>query len=295
MPAAKKTKSADVRKPADRKELKAVIESHPITFILIHADWCGHCQTFKKNVWSKLEELPNKKNGLAAIHHDQLEGTEFADAKIRGYPSVIVVGKKDMAEFEDEDGQTNAIPSEEANDAEKMTSLVSAAEPSSLMGSFKNMKKNVDVIQAEANAAEANAAQANAETAEEEGEIQKSPELSENAKASRALKSTNNSGSRPSGTAPPLNVPNPSNDILDTQEASPSMEFEKADKKKGEAAPTVGGGGSLYHSLLAATRDVAPAAALVAAAVMMKRGGKKTRRRGPKRGSRKSRKSRGRR
>ncbi len=289
MPAAKKTKSADVRKPADRKELKAVIESHPITFILIHADWCGHCQTFKKNVWSKLEELPNKKNGLAAIHHDQLEGTEFADAKIRGYPSVIVVGKKEMAEFEDEDGQTNAIPSEEANDAEKMTSLVSAAEPSSLMGSFKNMKKNVDVIQAQANAAEANAAQ------EEEAEIQKSPELSENAKASRALKSMNNSGLRPSGTALPLNVPNPSNDVLDTQEASPSMEFEKADKKKDDAAATVGGGGSLYHSLLAATRDVAPAAALVAAAVMMKRGGKKTRRRSPKRGSRKARKSRGRR
>lgn len=289
MPAAKKTKSADVRKPADRKELKAVIESHPITFILIHADWCGHCQTFKKNVWSKLEELPNKKNGLAAIHHDQLEGTEFADAKIRGYPSVIVVGKKEMAEFEDEDGQTNAIPSEEANDADKMKSLVSAAEPSSLMGSFKNMKKNVDVIQAQANAAEANATQ------EEEAEIQKSPELSENAKASRALKSMNNSGLRPSGTAPPLNVPNPSNDVLDTQEASPSMEFEKADKKKDDAAATVGGGGSLYHSLLAATRDVAPAAALVAAAVMMKRGGKKTRRRSPKRGSRKARKSRGRR
>lgn len=265
MPAAKKSKKVDVRKPEDRKDLQFVIETHPITIILVHADWCGHCQTFKKNVWNKLQELPNKKNGLAAIHHDQLEGTEFADAKIRGYPSVIVVGKKKMAEFEDEDGPTNAIPSEEANNYEKMKDLVTNGEPSALPNSLKGMKSNVDVMEVE----------------------NESPDLSEEAKMSRELRSSNGS-KKVSSTASPFEVPDPGQDVLDTQDTagSASTEFEKADAAK------VGGGGSLYHSLLAATRDVAPAAALVAAAVMMKRGGKKTRRaKKVKRASRKAKKS----
>jgi hypothetical protein len=36
---------------------------------------------------------------MAAIHYDQLKATPFADANIKGYPSVIIVGKKKMAEF----------------------------------------------------------------------------------------------------------------------------------------------------------------------------------------------------
>lgn len=257
MPAAKKAKkNVDVRKPEDRKELQIIIETHPITFILIHADWCGHCQTFKEKVWSKLEELPDTKNGLAAIHHDQLEGTEFADAKIRGYPSVIVVGKKKLAEFKDEEGVSNAIPSEQANNLEKMTDMLTNTDPSTLPNTLEGVKSNVDVSEQF--------------TTEDE-----SPELSEEAKMSREVRS--NSGTKKTVTASPFEVPDPGQDVLDTQEAATaSTEFEKADAVK------VGGGGSLYHSLLAATRDVAAPAALVATAVLMKRG----KRRGTKRAKR---------
>ena len=273
MPAAKKAKkNVDVRKPEDRKELQIIIETHPITFILVHADWCGHCQTFKEKVWSKLEELPDTKNGLAAIHHDQLEGTEFADAKIRGYPSVIVVGKKKLAEFEDEDGKSNAIPSEQANDVKMMTDLVTSGEPATLPKTLKGVTTNVDIPS----------------EADEEGVESKntSAELDEDAKLSRQLKS--NSGSKKTVTASPFEVPDPGQDVLDTQEAATaSTEFEKADAAKADAVK-VGGGGSLYHSLLAATRDVAAPAALVAAAVLMKRSKRRiTKRRGAKRGGKK--------
>lgn len=148
-PAAKKKKAVDVRSPSDVKTLQEVLKAHPITIILIHADWCGHCQRYKENVWNKLEGISGAKNGLAAIHHDQLENTEFADAKIRGYPSVILVGKKKMAEFEDEEGPTNAIPSEQANDLATMETIARSAEPSTLTGSLKNMTKNVDVEEPE--------------------------------------------------------------------------------------------------------------------------------------------------
>lgn len=245
MPAAKK-KSVDVRSPADRKALKDVIEQHPITIILVHADWCGHCKDYKQNVWSKLEELPEKKNGLAAIHHDQLEGTEFADAKLKGFPSVIVVGKKKMAEFEDEDGVTNAIPTDQANNLEKMQTIVSSAEPSTLTGTLKNMKTNVDGASKE----------------------RESPELSQEAEASRELKGYTNVKSRNGAkSVPTLAIPDPTKDTLDTQGPVDSQvtEFE-ANKQK-----QAGGSGSLYESLLAATRAAAPAAALVATAVALKR------------------------
>lgn len=263
-----KKKSVDVRSSADIKALGEILKKHPITIILIHADWCGHCQTYKKNVWSKLQNLPNRKNGLAAIHHDQLEGTQFANAKIRGYPSVILVGKKDMAEFEDEEGPTNALPTEQANDTELMESLATSAEPSTLTGTLKNMKSNVD-------------------TAPTENE-EESPELSEEAKESREISAYSNKKPSARMSPSPLIVPDPSKDTLDTQEPSAQMstEFNKTedmDSKKG-------GGGSLYESLLAATRVAAPAVALVGAAAALRKSNRKTKR--SKRSKRKSRRSR---
>lgn len=260
-----KKKTVDVRKSADVKALEEILKKHPITIILIHADWCGHCQTYKKNVWSKLQDLPNRKNGLAAIHHDQLEGTQFANAKIRGYPSVILVGKKNMAEFEDEEGPTNALPTEQANDTELMESLATSAEPSTLTGTLKNMKSNVD-------------------TASEE----ESPELSEEAKESRELSAYSNKKPTAKMSPSPLIVPDPSKDTLDTQEPSAQMstEFNKADIMDAKK----GGGGSLYESLLAATRVAAPVAALVGAAAVLSKSNRKTKR--SKRSKRKSRRSR---
>lgn len=261
MPAAKKTKGVDVRKPSDVKALQEILKAHPITIILVHADWCGHCQRYKENVWSKLEEMPEKKNGLAAIHHDQLENTEFADAKIRGYPSVIVVGKKKMAEFEDEEGPTNAIPNQQANDLETMESLARSAEPSTLTGTLPSMKSNVD-------------------TAEEVVTPDESPQLSEEAKTSREASLYNATPKKAvRRSASPLAVPDPTKDTLDSQvpAESETTEFRAAEEVK------KGGGGSLYDSLLAAARGVAPAAALVATAVVLnKKGGKK---RKTKRGS----------
>ena len=96
----KTKKSVDVRSKKDVKELEQTIKIGPITIVLIYADWCGHCTRFKENVWNKL--LSKDRNAkLASIHHDQLENTSLKDVRMKGYPTVLVVGN---------DGQPASFP-----------------------------------------------------------------------------------------------------------------------------------------------------------------------------------------
>jgi len=119
----KRSKAVDVRSTKDVPALESVIKTGPITVVLIYADWCGHCTNFKKNVWSKLlkNQRPNQAK-LASIHHDQLENTILRDAKIRGYPSVLVVGKDGKpAVFKGpEEEETNAMPETDLQTLEKI-------------------------------------------------------------------------------------------------------------------------------------------------------------------------------
>lgn len=122
----KQKKPVDVRSLEDVDEFEKMVAAGPITIVLVYADWCGHCQTFKKNVWSNLTSMQNRKVNLASVHYDQLENTSQKDAKIEGYPSVLVVGNdKKPAEFKNENGErTNALPN--ANNLETMKTLVEA-------------------------------------------------------------------------------------------------------------------------------------------------------------------------
>ena len=116
----KKYKSVDVRSKDDVKDLERDIKVGPITIVLVYADWCGHCTRFKENVWSKLMSKPRKVN-LASVHHDQLTNTSLRDAKITGYPSVLVVGKDGKpAVFKSEGEATNAMPHADLETLEKI-------------------------------------------------------------------------------------------------------------------------------------------------------------------------------
>ena len=116
-------KSVDVRSKKDVEKLERDIKIGPITVVLVYADWCGHCTRFKEDVWSKLTSEPHPVN-LASVHHDQLENTSLKDAKIRGYPSVLVVGKDGKpASFNVEGAETNAMPN---TDLETLKKIVNA-------------------------------------------------------------------------------------------------------------------------------------------------------------------------
>ena len=123
-----KSKSLDVTTKAQMHKLQSMLKKTNLTVVLVYADWCGHCHTYKDTVWKQLEGLANKKVGLAKLNEKVLKESPLSSAKINGYPSVLVVGKDGKpAEFKDEStGEpTNAMPN--ARDVEMMKGLVTGA------------------------------------------------------------------------------------------------------------------------------------------------------------------------
>ena len=106
-----KEKVLDVNTPSKISSLEKILTSGKITVVLIYADWCGHCHTFKKNVWSPMCEKEAKHNRVA-VNEKVLNQTSLANAEIDGYPSVVVVNEKGTPEvFQKPDGSpTNAMP-----------------------------------------------------------------------------------------------------------------------------------------------------------------------------------------
>ena len=118
----------DVRSSSDIPAFEKILEKGPMAVVLVYADWCGHCDTYKKNVWNPLKSLKNKTMNMASVHYDQLANTSISNAKLEGYPSVLVVGKdKIPATFNSNSGTTNAMPT--SNDASTMKRLVTTPVP----------------------------------------------------------------------------------------------------------------------------------------------------------------------
>ena len=116
MPRRRQTKKGrvnpvDVRSKKDVGAFEGLLGSGPLTIVLVYADWCGHCQTFKQNMWNQVTAMPNKTLNTASVHYDMVENTSLKNAKIDGYPSLLLVGTdKKPATFKEDGSQTNAMP-----------------------------------------------------------------------------------------------------------------------------------------------------------------------------------------
>lgn len=83
----------DVREPEDVSKFESMVKVGPV-FVLVYADWCGHCQRFKENMWDEVASSNEKAVNTAAVHYNMVDKTSMKNAKIEGYPTLFEVKPK---------------------------------------------------------------------------------------------------------------------------------------------------------------------------------------------------------
>ena len=80
----------DVRSEKDIPKFESMVKLGPV-FVLVYADWCGHCRRFKQDMWDEVANSPNKAVNTAAVHYNMVDKTSMKNANIEGYPTLFEV------------------------------------------------------------------------------------------------------------------------------------------------------------------------------------------------------------
>jgi thiol-disulfide isomerase/thioredoxin len=80
----------DVRSEKEVPQFESMIKTGPV-YVLVYADWCGHCRTFKDKMWDEVANSPNKGMNTAAVHYNMVNKTSLKNTKIEGYPTLFEV------------------------------------------------------------------------------------------------------------------------------------------------------------------------------------------------------------
>lgn len=80
----------DVRSPKEVPQFESMLKVGPV-FVLVYADWCGHCKRFKDKMWDEVANSPNKTINAAAVHYNMLDKTSLKNTPVEGYPTLFEV------------------------------------------------------------------------------------------------------------------------------------------------------------------------------------------------------------
>ncbi len=82
-----------VRNEADVKKALDILKNHPLTVVLVFANWCPHCHSYMPT-WKKLEKTPNRSAPMIAVEQANAEPILNAmGANVEGYPTVFAATK----------------------------------------------------------------------------------------------------------------------------------------------------------------------------------------------------------
>ena len=238
-----------------------MVSKNKFVIVLVYADWCGHCRTYKQSVWNPMKTMMSRKMPMAEINETMYKKTPVGSATINGYPTVILLKK--------------GTPHTEISDAKNvlmMNKLVSATPdevdkdlPSPNIQNMNNTENVYMNTQAEEEPIPSLASEVN--------RSEQSAEIVQNSESGVAIPETESSQENTIGTPP-----NASDDLIRntgemlTPGPNPTMVEDVSSNPNQNKNPKMGGG--LYASLL---RAAAPAVILTGAVALTKRRRRKTR------------------
>jgi len=242
----------DVQTLEDVARLTDLIKNNVLTLLLVYADWCGHCTTFKNDIWKHLLSFKGRKMPMAQVNEKMLEHLMklIPGFKVDGYPTSALVGK-DMKVAMNKDPETGEITSSLPNsrDRPSMERLITADPAEVLKMNSLNSSPDGNALSTETQSSSATSTPEASKMREENAE--------------EAMSSLNTDSYNEKTTH---NPPDVEDDIMESQ----NLEVKEEPKK-----PAIGG--SLYSSLLEATRELAVPVALTAMASMRTRKSKSRR------------------
>jgi len=295
-------------------KLEKMMKKMTVVLVLVYADWCPHCHTYKKEVWSKVKAVHKKhksKNvGVVALNEKVLKDSPMSAAKINGYPSLLLLGKDGkLAEFKDDAGQaTNALPN--SKDVGMLSGIIKGDEPENYSEpqNVEESPGNATVVQDASASAKNSASSLIAENSASAEEPAENP-ASVNQPAENSALNEITLNDAPNDVAPNSVTANDSPSSAELLEPDASRQLTKEAEENAsanlESQPPANVtsvlppspeddllssqesqepsgpqnssqlGGSLYMALLEAAKATAPAAVLTAAATVASRRTKK--------------------
>jgi thiol-disulfide isomerase/thioredoxin len=252
----------DVRSEDMLGELSKRIAAGPLTLVLVYADWCGHCQTFKP-MMEKLENLSGSTVQKARLSSEQLPNSSLSSVKIEGYPTLLLVDKNGNAlKFKSDSGEiTNAIP--DHTNMTKMETLVrNAGTPQGLSLLRNNRTANSVLSMSPPGSTNVS------EVAPNEPLFNTPKNILADRLSSKTVRGQN-SALLNSGSSSLREATAPDASVVSVASVAP-IATSTGKRLQG------GGGGDLWSTLVMASQQIAPAAALFLGAAYVTKGKRST-------------------